>query len=303
MTTLLQVLQRISPDVPTKELYARIVCGEIYVAGERVRDPAHPIAEDASVEHRRRRYVSRGGEKLHAALVEWRVPVDGKVFLDAGASSGGFTDCLLQFGACAVHAVDVGYNQLDYRLRSDARVHVHERTNLMDLQSLDPPAAAAVADLSFRSLRGAAARLLSLAAEGWAIVLVKPQFELAAAARRAVRGGDATRDSRAARDNRAAAGIDRGVVRDRALLLQTLLRLQRQLAAEGIAVRRVLASPISGRRGNREFLFLIERRAGGVSGADAADAVDTEQQIRREVAGLSGSSVQPKEERSSGAPT
>lgn len=278
MDSLLRFLEQRYPDLSTKELYARIVCGQIYVNDERVRDPAATVSVNAAIEYRVRRYVSRGGEKLHAALTQWRISVEAKVFLDAGASSGGFSDCLLQSGAKKVHAVDVGYNQLDYRLRSDPRVVVHERTNLMSLQSLDPPADAAVADLSFRSLHGAAGKLLSLVREGWAIVLVKPQFELSAAgAQAALEGG--------------------GVVRDRDVLLQTLLRLQRQLSADGIAVRRVLASPIAGRRGNREFLFLIERvsaAAVDVGGRDAA----TEAQIRDQVARLD----QPNEDRSSGSP-
>ncbi|TVQ40643.1 MAG: TlyA family RNA methyltransferase [Spirochaetaceae bacterium] len=274
MERLLRVLRQREPDTPPKELYARIVCGQIYVNGERVRDPAAAVEPGAAIEYRRRRYVSRGGDKLHAALAEWRIPVAGKVFLDAGASSGGFTDCLLQFGAACVHAVDVGYNQLDYRLRSDPRVAVHERTNLMTLPALDPPADAAVADLSFRSLHGAAGKLLSLSADGWAIVLVKPQFELAAALRRR------STPSRSAGSVRDAEG---GVVRDRGVLLQTLLRLAGQLDSDRIAVRRVLASPIAGRRGNREFLFLIARAGADPPGAGQSAA---EAEIRRAVAQL-----------------
>ncbi len=258
------------------------------VNGERIRDPALRVAADALIEMpSRQRYVSRGGEKLHAALEEWSAPVRGKVFLDAGASTGGFTDCLLQFGARAVHAVDVGYNQLDYRLRRDSRVIVHERTNLMHLESLDPPADAAVADLSFRSLRGAARKLLSLSGEGWAIVLVKPQFEFASALKRAgagrspgsrgrgrspVRGRSAPRD---VADFNSATNFEAGVVRDPDVLQEILLSLRRDLAADGITVQGELASPVAGRRGNREFLFLL---TSGVS------------------------EYQPKEERSSGEP-
>ena len=283
MDTLLHILQQRNPDTSTEELYARIVCGQIYVNNQRERQPAAVVAADAQIEYRRPRYVSRGGEKLHAALVEWQIEVGDKVFLDAGASSGGFSDCLLQFGARQVHAVDVGYNQLDYRLRRDPRVVVHERTNLMTLRSLDPAADAAVADLSFRSLRGAAARLLSLTREGWAIVLVKPQFELAA------RGKHPALD---------AAG---GVVRGRALLLRTLLGLQQQLADEGVAVQRVLASPLRGRRGNQEFLFQISYRETPAAVAEQQDAA-IRQRIHDEVRRLDRLHDQPNEERSSGSP-
>lgn len=252
MESLLQLLIRRFPDIAEKELYARVLCGEILVDGERVRDPGARVTAEVQISQQRRRYVSRGGDKLHAALERWPVPVKGRVFLDAGASTGGFTDCLLRFGAEAVHAVDVGYNQLDYQLRRDPRVIVHERTNLMGLHALDPSPDAAVADLSFRSLRGAARKLLSLTREGWAIVLVKPQFEFASTLK--VGRDDSHGHSVPTRSSSA---LDAGVIRDRSVLLDILLTLRADLAADGISVRRVLASPVVGRRGNREFLFLI----------------------------------------------
>ncbi|TVR02019.1 MAG: TlyA family rRNA (cytidine-2'-O)-methyltransferase [Spirochaetaceae bacterium] len=255
MIPLLRLLCERFPDVAPKELHARILCGEVLVNGDTERDPARTVSDDSAIEWRVNRYVSRGGLKLEAALSAWRLPVLGRVFVDAGASTGGFTDCLLHAGAERVHAVDVGYNQLDYRLRQDRRVVVHERTNIMSVAQLDPRPHAGVADLSFRSLKGAAHRLLQLTTERWAVVLVKPQFELPA--------GDRTFD---------------GVIRDRTLLLQTLLRVVDTLSTEDVAVVKTMPSPVVGRRGNREFLFLVA--ATGTMEADVADVAD---QLRLQV--------------------
>lgn len=236
---LLSLLQTIYPDEKKDELFARVLCGEVMVDGERVRDPKRSVAPTAAIELAGHGFVSRGGEKLDAALAAWQIPVEGKVFLDAGASTGGFTDCLLQRGAALVHAVDVGFNQLAYGLRRDERVIVHESTNIAEVEHLDPPADAAVCDLSFRSLSGVSSSLLALTLEGWLIALVKPQFEW--------------RDPPASFD---------GVVRRRedaiAILADTLERLE----AEGAYARRIIASPIRGRRGNYEFLVLFNTTAG-----------------------------------------
>ena len=153
----------------------------------------------------------------------------------------------------------MGYNQLDYRLRNDPRVISHERTNIMTLRSgvLDPPADAAVADLSFRSLEGAAAHIVSLTAEGWLIALAKPQFEL-----------------------RGRPSAFSGVLHDRGEIARVLLDLADRLVAEGLGIRGVLASPIRGRKGNQEFLFWLVRRAesggdyGGIIRAAVTAAAD-----------------------------
>lgn len=258
MPVLLQLLRERFPNESPKELHARILCGEVLVGGETERDPARSVASDVRIEWRVSRYVSRGGLKLEAALAAWQLPVKGRVFVDAGASTGGFTDCLLHAGAERVHAVDVGYNQLDYRLRQDPRVVVHERTNLMSLETLDPQPHAGVADLSFRSLRGAARKLLSLTREGWAVVLVKPQFELPSPDR----------------------SFD-GVIRDRGQLLNTLMRVVGTLGDEDVVVVRTMPSPVPGRKGNREFLFLIS-----VPGALAADDAKVAAELRAQVDGL-----------------
>ncbi len=235
MKPLITVLRQRFPQCSRDELLSWVMCGEIRVDGERVRDPKHKVGKNAQIHVQRstRQYVSRGGIKLTHALATWELPVDGKVFVDAGSSTGGFTDCLLRHGAAAVHAVDVGYNQLDFRLRSDPRVVVHERTNIMRVGHLTPPAQAAVADLSFRSLSGAARHLLSLTTEGWAVVLIKPQFEW--------------REPAAEFEGVVPFEYVVGIIDD----------VARRLWEDGAFVERVLESPVTGTGGNREFLALV----------------------------------------------
>ncbi|MFW5684761.1 MAG: TlyA family RNA methyltransferase [Spirochaetota bacterium] len=236
---LLDRLCELHPTMDREQLLARVLCGEVRVDGELVRDPRRPVSREQRVavvvDHADAAagdYVSRGGLKLEHAIRAWSLSVSGKVFLDAGSSTGGFTDCLLRHGARAVHAVDVGYNQLAYALRTDERVIIHERTNIMDVTSLEPRPHAAVADLSFRSLRGAAARLLDLVSDSWAVLLVKPQFEW-----------------------RSPPPEFDGIVPEEAvdaIVRETLSELE----SDGIDVAGVEESPIRGRKGNREFLVL-----------------------------------------------
>jgi 23S rRNA (cytidine1920-2'-O)/16S rRNA (cytidine1409-2'-O)-methyltransferase len=204
------------------------------------------------------RFVGRGGEKLAAALDHFAVPVDGARALDAGASTGGFTDCLLQHGARCVVAVDVGYGQLHERLRADPRVKSVERTNVRDLVpgDLGPLFDVVVADLSFISLRTVLAPLLGQAAHGaHVLLLVKPQFE-------------------AGRDE---AARGRGVIRDPAVWRRVLDEVLIALQATGAAIMGAMVSPITGADGNVEFL--VHARATTAPGADrtsayAATAVD-----------------------------
>ncbi|MFW5789494.1 MAG: TlyA family RNA methyltransferase [Spirochaetota bacterium] len=231
-TRLLDRLCALHPDRSREELLSLVLCGDVRVDRARIRDPQERVRADAAVSIERDRYVGRGGLKLEYALAAWHLPVRGRVFLDAGASTGGFTDCLLQHGARAVHAVDVGHNQLDYRLRTDDRVIVHERTNIMHVEVLEPPPHAAVADLSFRSLRGAARSVVDLTTERYAVLLVKPQFEW----------------------SDPPAGFS-GTVPAEAIgmiLSQTLT----DLVDERLALYALEESPITGRSGNREFLLL-----------------------------------------------
>jgi 23S rRNA (cytidine1920-2'-O)/16S rRNA (cytidine1409-2'-O)-methyltransferase len=234
---LAELLSMQYPEYDRERLLAFIACRNVKVDAHVCTDPKANFNEDAHVNLVFDQYVSRGGFKLAHALDAWHVSVQDLVMLDAGASTGGFTDCLLQRGARLVHAVDVGYNQLDWTLRTDARVVVHERQNIMTLQSLDPIPVAAVADLSFRSIRNAARHLFELISGPWAICLVKPQFEV----------------------DKALAGFT-GVVTDTAVLRDTLLGVHATLESEGIGLRDVVESPIRGRKGNREFLALLSRQ-------------------------------------------
>ena len=156
--------------------------GVVFVGGVRVDKPGTLVRDDAQLEVRGERspYVSRGGMKLEAALAAFGAEVAGRRCLDVGASTGGFTDCLLQRGAIQVVAVDVGYGQLDHRLREDPRVTVMERTNARTLAAESLPFAPdlIVADVSFISLRHVLGPAFACARAPWrAIVLVKPQFE------------------------------------------------------------------------------------------------------------------------------
>jgi len=235
---LLDLLAERFPGADRERLLARILGGEVYVQDERVRDPARRVPVDSAVElHRERKYVSRGGDKLEPVLREWSIPTAGRVFLDAGASTGGFTDCLLRHGAALVYAVDVGYNQLAYELRQDPRVRIFERCNIMELDAalLDPPPHVAFADLSFRSIVGAASRLLALTAENRLVALVKPQFEW----------------------RRPAEGFT-GVVQSGERVLEIASEVVERLWRGRSYVTRVALSQLRGSRGNRELFFMIE---------------------------------------------
>ncbi len=234
------------PYLSKKELISLICCREIDVAGQRPADPRFLVDPGTRLRIARKEFVSRGGVKLAHALDQWHIDVTGMTFIDAGSSSGGFTDCLLQRGACGVHAVDVGYNQLDWKLRSDPRVTVWERRNIMDMTSRDAAADAAVMDLSFRSIRKAAAHVLSLTKCGWLIALIKPQFEFPEGEH-----------------------FD-GVVRQETRRKEILARLIEDLADEGVMLKRCIPSPIQGRKGNREYLgYLVPQHMSETAGEPA----------------------------------
>lgn len=232
---IIRVLLERFPEMDSKQLYTSFFCGEIFVNGERIRDPKASMPVDGTLERRIDRFVGRGGYKLEGALIDLNLDPDGLICLDAGASTGGFTDCLLSRGALNVHAVDVGYNQLAWKIRSDERVIVHERTNLMDLHPGDliPEPNFAVADLSFRSLRGAASRLLELTRGGNVLALVKPQYE-----------------------NPKEEGFD-GIVRTNAARVGVLESLRTDLLKEGVFVLDATASKVTGRKGNAEIFLLL----------------------------------------------
>ncbi|MCU1496934.1 MAG: hemolysin [Acidimicrobiales bacterium] len=206
--------------------------------------PDEPVALTAP----RPRYVSRGGLKLAAALERFEVHLDGRRVLDAGSSTGGFTDCALQAGAASVVAVDVGRGQLHQRLLTDGRVEVHERTNIRHVDPLDlgPAADVVVADLSFISLRTVADALLGLVRPGGDLVwLVKPQFESA----------------------RSEASEARGVISDPEVWARVLREVVGTLEARGTAIMGLMTSPLRGADGNVEFL-LHARAPGHAPGPD-----------------------------------
>ncbi len=198
------------------------------------------------------RFVSRGGRKLDGVLARWDIPVAGRTWLDAGASTGGFTDRLLQGGASSVLAVDVGYGQLDWRLRNDTRVVVLERVNVRSLapEDLPWPPEGVVADLSFISLRLVLPALVRVAQDDADfLLLVKPQSE--------VGRGSVPRG---------------GVVRDPQLWTQAIETVVLAGVASGLALVGAAPSEIPGPAGNREF-FLHLRSAAYPSVPDIGDAV------------------------------
>ncbi|MQY76467.1 MAG: TlyA family rRNA (cytidine-2'-O)-methyltransferase [Spirochaeta sp.] len=237
--SLIQVLSLRFPEIPRKEIFARILCGEVLVSGERTRNPELKVAENCELAFAaRRRFVSRGGGKLDFVLNKWNIDCKGRSFIDAGCSTGGFSDCLLQRGAAEVVAVDVGYNLLDYSLRKDKRIILLERTNIFDIRDkihgLKP--AAAVMDLSFRSLRGAASFLLRIVEEGWIIALVKPQFEWR----------DPDKDFN-------------GVVYRKESRYEIVLDTMKELWQEGAFTTKIASSPILGSKGNAEYFFHLKK--------------------------------------------
>jgi 23S rRNA (cytidine1920-2'-O)/16S rRNA (cytidine1409-2'-O)-methyltransferase len=214
---------------------ALILAGQVIVNGQKSEKPGHSIADDARIEVLERMpYVSRGGFKLAAALDHFLIDVAGWTCLDVGASTGGFTDCLLQRGAAKVWAIDVGHGQFDWRLRNDGRVVVEEGVNARYLQAADYPVKfdLAVCDASFISttmLIPAIVPLLSVPRR--LIVLVKPQFEV----------------------GRADIGKG-GIVRDPELHEGACARVRNAVEAQGLDSA-IIPSPILGTEGNREFLL------------------------------------------------
>jgi 23S rRNA (cytidine1920-2'-O)/16S rRNA (cytidine1409-2'-O)-methyltransferase len=235
-----------------------IMEGRVKVDGKPATKAGANVKTDARIDvERPRRFVSRGGEKLDCALDAFEIPLTGKHALDVGASTGGFTDTLLQRGAAHVVAVDVGYGQLDWRLRNDPRVTVMERTNFRHLpdDAFDAGFEIIVIDTSFISLKTILARAVRyLRRDGDIVALVKPQFE---AGRERLGRGGVVRDP----------GVHRAILRE-----------VRDAAPDvGLAAVAVTASPLLGPAGNREFLMRF--RVGGVPIADEViDAVVSEGQ-------------------------
>jgi 23S rRNA (cytidine1920-2'-O)/16S rRNA (cytidine1409-2'-O)-methyltransferase len=232
--------------VPSRQqAQALIDAGRVTVGGAPAMKAARVVGPDEAlvIQGPPARYVGRGALKLEGALERFAIDVTGLRAYDLGASTGGFTDCLLQRGAASVVALDVGYGQLHERIRSNPKVEVHERTNVRDVRpgDLGPPADLVVADLSFISLRTVLPAVLPLLVEaGQLVLLVKPQFEA----------------------GRQEAAQGRGVISDPAIWARVLEEVTSALATAGAAIMGVMASPLTGADGNVEFL--VHARAAGV---------------------------------------
>jgi 23S rRNA (cytidine1920-2'-O)/16S rRNA (cytidine1409-2'-O)-methyltransferase len=219
-----------------------ILAGEVWVEGQRWDKASKLCAADAAIEVRGGdRYVSRGGHKLEGALTGFHLDVTGWRCLDLGASTGGFTDCLLQHGAREVVAVDVGHGQLHWRLRQDKRAVVYEGVNARDLSVLkDEPKNfdLVVADVSFISLRKVLPPAFDLLSSGGQVcALIKPQFE---AGRADVGKG--------------------GIVRDEQVRARVVHDLETWALDYPVASKGTIPSPLPGRDGNEEFLWLLQKK-------------------------------------------
>jgi len=213
---------------------ALVMAREVLVNGEVATRPAAPVALDAAIEIKTPPpYVGRGGEKLAHALARTGVAVQGRRCLDVGASTGGFTDCLLQHGAGFVVAVDVGYGDFAAKLRDDPRIQLRERTNARSLEPLEPPVDLVVMDVSFISITTVLPAVVrSVRPGGDLLLMVKPQFEVGAVS---VEKG--------------------GVVRDPVLHASAVAKVMLAALDLGLRVRGVVRSPLLGPAGNREFFL------------------------------------------------
>ena len=219
------------------------MAGEVTANGQLVDKPGMRVSVDVELALRAKpRFVSRGGDKLDAALTAFDLNIEGRVCADVGASTGGFTDCLLKRGAAKIYAIDVGYGQIDYRLRQDARVVVMEQTNARYVESLPERVSVVVMDASFISLK-----LLLPVVKNWLteeadiVPLIKPQFE-------------------AGRQDVGKGGVVKSPEVHRRVLLEVLTAAQ----SIGFTVAGLIRSPLKGPAGNIEFLAWLHHKQGVV---------------------------------------
>lgn len=226
---------------------ASVMAGIVYVDGQKVDKAGTSVDEKAEIHVKENLcpYVSRGGLKLEKALAEFHFSLEGAICTDIGASTGGFTDCMLQKGAEKVFAIDVGYGQLDWKLRNDPRVVNMEKTNVryLDIEAVTPEIDFISIDVSFISLKlvfPVAARLL--ADTGSIVCLVKPQFE-------------------AGRDQVG----KKGIVRDRAVHREVIENVIRYGETNGLYAQGLTYSPVTGAKGNIEYLLYLKKQPAEVS--------------------------------------
>lgn len=229
---------------------AVIMTGNVFVKGQREDKAGSTFPEDVPIEVRgtQMKYVSRGGYKLEKAIALWKVPLEGKICMDVGSSTGGFTDCMLQNGAEKVYAIDVGTNQLAWKLRQDARVVSMERTNIRYVTREEVPDEISFfsVDVAFISLQKVLEPVRALLApDGRGVCLVKPQFEA----------------------GREKVG-KKGVVRDRRVHEEVLGRIMQYVRSIGFQILELSFSPIKGPEGNIEYLLYL---------ANTSDPLPTEE--------------------------
>ncbi|KPJ67600.1 hypothetical protein AMJ44_07200 [candidate division WOR-1 bacterium DG_54_3] len=225
---------------------ASILAGLVYVSGKKIEKAGSLFSPEVAIEIRGKLhpYVSRGGIKLERALKEFKARVKGKVAIDVGASTGGFTDCLLQHGAARVYAVDVGYGQLAWKLRQDPRVKVIERTNiryltLKDLGLKTSDIGLCTIDVSFISLSKVLPAVYNLLGKkGEVAALIKPQFE--------------------ARREQVGKG---GIIKDKKVRKEVIEKVKAEAEAIGYKAKGVIQSPITGADGNVEFFIYLVKNS------------------------------------------
>lgn len=227
------------PEYSRQQIQSWIMQGKVRVDGQVITKPGTQIAPELAIEinNEKPRYVSRAGFKLEKALEHFNVDVRDIIVLDAGLSTGGFTDCLLQHGAAKVYGIDVGYGQVHETIRNDPRVAVMERVNLRDLRTVGQPVDMVTLDLSFISiLKVMDAVTAMLKPDGMLITLIKPQFE---AGRHDIGRG--------------------GIVHDPQVHTRVIEEVTRGITSYGFTCKGVIPSPILGSTGNTEFLACFVR--------------------------------------------
>ena len=237
---------------PSREVAkAVIMAGDVYVEGMK-EDKAGtkiPVESKIEVKGTKMKYVSRGGFKLEKAMVEFGITLENKICMDVGASTGGFTDCMLQNGAIKVYAIDVGYGQFAWKLRNDSRVVCLEKTNVRYITEEQIPQAADFAsiDVSFISLTKVLPATLGVMTEaGQLVCLIKPQFEA----------------------GREKVG-KKGVVKDKAVHREVILKIIDFAFDNGISVKNISFSPIKGPEGNIEYLIYLDKKEMGMTKEEA----------------------------------
>lgn len=236
------LLLEVYPEIESREKAKRLIMsGFVYVNGQKEEKAGAMFPSDVTLllKEKKLPYVSRGGLKLEKAVKEYGISPRGKICFDIGASTGGFTDCMLQNGATEVYAVDVGYGQLDWKLRNDPRVHCLEKTNARYVTEKELPVKASFMsmDISFISITKVLPQvLLRLTDDAELVVLVKPQFEA----------------------GREEVG-KKGVVRDPKVHLRILKEMTEFFLKEGLTILSLTFSPILGPEGNREYLACLKR--------------------------------------------